>query len=234
MRQDGLFSFETIGKPSWRWTVLKEVKSLCSGIRYFIALRTFGCFTASVNAMAGNLPRKFVTLLQVTKISLCLGSVRCRDCMGFFFEPGLKTTDQDVENRDEDQIQERGRDHTSEDGCADRPAADPACALGQDEREYSEDKRQRGHQNRPQPDERRLHGGLHDAGAFLAELLGEFHNQNGILTGKTDQHDEADLAVHVVILTAKRLSSNRAQQCHRHSQQHNKRKRKAFVLRGER
>ena len=64
------------------------------------------------------------------------------------------------------------------------------------------------HQNGAQADARRLNRRVHDRHPALPQLLREFDNQNGILARKPDQHDESDLAVHVVLQAAQRLRSS--------------------------
>src|SRR3984957_1325678 len=154
--------------------------------------------------------------------------------MSFFFETRLQPAHHNVKHGNKNQIQERGRNHAAEDGSAYRPAADAARAFGHDQRQHAQDEGKRGHQNRAQADTGGFDGGVDNAAALFAQLLREFDNQDGILARKANEHDQADLAVDVVLLTAQRLRADGAQQRGRNCEQHDKRKRKAFVLRGER
>ena len=67
-----------------------------------------------------------------------------------------------------------------------------------------------------------------------AQLLGELDDQDGVLRRKTDQHDQADLAVDVVGKPAHPLRAERAQHRERHAQQDDERQHQAFVLGRER
>ena len=76
-----------------------------------------------------------------------------------------------------------------------------------------------------------LHGGIGDGHAFFAQLFGEFDDQDGVLAGKADEHDQADLAVDVVFLAADGLGADGAENRQRNGQQDDEGQRKAFVLR---
>ncbi len=86
----------------------------------------------------------------------------------------------------------------------------------------------------PQANARGFDRGIHDRKPALAQLFGELHNQNRILAGEADEHHQTDLAINVILQSAQRNRSERAQQRHRHRQQHDERQREALVLRGER
>ena len=62
-------------------------------------------------------------------------------------------------------------------------------------------------------------GGVEDAEAFFAQLLGELDDQDRVLAGEADQHDQADLAVDVVFLAAQSLRADGAEQRHRNGEQ---------------
>ena len=57
----------------------------------------------------------------------------------------------------------------------------------------AEDERRRGHDDRPQAELAGRQGGLASRRAFLALVLGELHDEDGILAGQPHQHHEADL-----------------------------------------
>ena len=105
---------------------------------------------------------------------------------------------------------------------------------GKHERQHAEDERQRGHQDRPEPDARRLERGIDDREPFAAQLLGELDDQDRVLRGQADEHDEADLAVHVVLQPAQALRADAAEHGERHAQQDDERQHQALVLRRER
>ena len=78
------------------------------------------------------------------------------------------------------------------------------------ERQHAEDERQRGHQDRPQPDARRLDRRLDDRQPAVPQLLGELDDQDRVLRRQADQHDQADLAVDVVRQPAHPLRADSA------------------------
>ena len=90
-----------------------------------------------------------------------------------------------------------------------------AGALRGDERQHAEDERERGHQNRTEPDPRGFDRGLRNRQPALAQLLGEFDDQDRVLGGKADQHDQADLTVDVVGQAAQALRADGAEHRHR-------------------
>ena len=74
---------------------------------------------------------------------------------------------------------------------------------------HAEDEGEGGHQDRPQPRARRLDGGLEAVGALLLGLAGELDDQDGVLGGQADQHDEADLRQDVVVHAAQQQAADR-------------------------
>src|SRR5437762_6322152 len=64
--------------------------------------------------------------------------------------------DDNIENRNEGEVQERRRDHAAGDGGADRVARFAPGAARHDERHHAEYERERGHQNGPEADARRF------------------------------------------------------------------------------
>src|SRR6185312_1781091 len=69
--------------------------------------------------------------------------------------------------------------------------------------------------------------------AATAELLGEFDDQDGVLGGEADEHDQADLTVDVVFEAAQRLRAQPAEHGYRHAQHDDEGQYPAFVLGGE-
>ena len=69
--------------------------------------------------------------------------------------------------------------------------------LGDHQGHEAGDEREAGHHHRPETQARALDRGLDDRLAVLALLLGELDDQDGVLGGERDQHDQADLAVDV-------------------------------------
>ena len=83
------------------------------------------------------------------------------------------------------------------------------------------------------PQVRGFDRGIEAVAAAVLELLGEFDDQNGVLGGKADEHDKADLGEDVVVLPAQHDAEDRGDQTHRHDHDDRKRQRQAFELRGE-
>ena len=57
----------------------------------------------------------------------------------------------------------------------------------------------------------RLDGGLHGTASLLAQLLGELHDEDGVLASQPHQHDESHLAEDVVGQPAHHLQPQGAQ-----------------------
>ena len=74
-------------------------------------------------------------------------------------------------------------------------------------------------------------GGLEPIAALLVQLLGEFDDQDRVLGGKADQHDESHLRENVVLLPAQQHADDRRHQAHRNDQDDGERQREAFELR---
>ena len=98
-------------------------------------------------------------------------------------------------------------------------------------RHDAENERERRHENRPQPDARGLDRRIEDRHALLAQLLGELDDQNRVLGGQADEHDEPDLTEHVVGKPSQQLRGQRAKHRERHAQQDDERQDPALVLR---
>src|SRR5688500_18502462 len=103
-----------------------------------------------------------------------------------------------IQDRNEDDGQERRREHAARDGGADGIARGRTGARRVGQREHAEDERERRHQNRPQADARSLDRGVDDGVPFLPQMLRELDDQNRVLRGEADEHDQADLAEDVV------------------------------------
>ena len=66
---------------------------------------------------------------------------------------------------------------------------------------------------------------------FLAPTLGELDDQNRVLGGKADQHDETDLRIDVGLQAAHEERQERTEQRQRYREQHHERHRPALILR---
>ena len=68
----------------------------------------------------------------------------------------------------------------------------------------------------------------------MSQLLGEFDDQDRVLGGEADQHDQPDLAVDVVGKSAQPLRPERPEHRQRHAEQHDEGQHQALVLRRQR
>ena len=142
--------------------------------------------------------------------------------------------DDDVQHRNEDDVQESGHHHPAGHRRADRMPGFLSRTGGKDERKHAENKRQGRHQDRTQTNAGRLDGGIEDRQAALAELFGELHDQNGVLRSQPNQHDESDLAIHVVRQSADPLRRQCPQDRERNAEQYDEGQHETFILRRER
>ena len=85
----------------------------------------------------------------------------------------------------------------------------------------------------PEPDAGSGERGFFDALAVFVFVLGELDDQDGVFGGQPDQHDQADLSVHVILKVAQHQEKVGAEDRDRSSEQHAERKRPAFILGGE-
>src|SRR5580692_5246118 len=136
-----------------------------------------------------------------------------------------------VQHRDKEKIQHSRHDHAAEDSCTHRMTSIFAGSRGQHQGYNTQNKRERCHDDRAKTNRCRLHRRLYKRNPASAQLLGELHDQNCVFAGEPDQHDESDLAEHVVLQTANPLRPQGSEQSHRNGQQHDERQHEAFILR---
>ena len=87
-----------------------------------------------------------------------------------------------------------------------KTAVPSACRIsapgprGDHQRHHAEDEGEGGHQDRPQPQSAGLdHGGDRSPRPSLFRLARELDDQDGVLGGEADQHDEPDLGEDIVV-----------------------------------
>src|SRR5688572_18965049 len=100
-----------------------------------------------------------------------------------------------VQDRDEDDVEERREEHSARHRRADRMASFLPGATGEHQRHDAQDEGEGRHQDRPQPDAGRLDRRFDYGESLLAKLLGELDDQDRVLRRQADQHDEPDLAI---------------------------------------
>ena len=79
------------------------------------------------------------------------------------------------------------------------------------ERDAAEDEGEGGHDDRPQTQARAFERGFHEWLAAFVFELGELDDQDGVLRRETDEHDEADLRVDVVLHSPRPKRGERAE-----------------------
>ena len=78
-----------------------------------------------------------------------------------------------------------------------------------------------------------MDGGVHDRHAFFMLHLGKFDDEDGIFGGQSDQHDDANLSVNIVVKAAHQQADVGAQYHQRRGQKHAEGQRPTLVLRGQ-
>ena len=101
------------------------------------------------------------------------------------------------------------------------------------QRQHAECECERRHNDRSQALLAREDRRFHDRFAFLAELHGGGHAQHRVFRAEADQHQKADLEVHVVLETAHPIRQQRAENAERHCGHHCAGQRPRLVLRRE-
>ena len=86
-----------------------------------------------------------------------------------------------------------GGKHATYYGSAHDLTSDGACAGSSPQRDAAKDERERGHENWTEAEARAFESRIHERFAFFEFLLGEFNDENGVLGGEADQHDQTDL-----------------------------------------
>src|SRR5450755_2040491 len=110
-----------------------------------------------------------------------------------------------VEYRDKNEGEGGGGEHAAANGGADGDAAGASRALSQDQRKNSQNKSERSHEDGAEADARGFDRGIDDRAALSAKLLSKFDDQDGVFARQADEHDQTDLAVHIVLQSAQSL-----------------------------
>ncbi len=145
--------------------------------------------------------------------------------------PSLSAIEEVEKQRHVQHRERRLADHPADDAGADRvPRVGPG-AHRERERQTAEREGERGHDDRTQP---LLAGELrrfHDRLALVTELDRRGDAQHRVLGAESDQHQQADLEVDVVLESAQPVGNERAENAERHRAHHCTRQRPRFVLR---
>ena len=103
-----------------------------------------------------------------------------------------------VGDRNQEDRNETRRQHPTQDGNTEQDSAVRPRSRGEDERDDAEDKRERRHQNRAQPQAGGGESRLRDSLALFIFHLRELHDEDRVLGRQADQHDQADLGKDIV------------------------------------
>ena len=144
-----------------------------------------------------------------------------------------KSLDDIKRYRDQKNRDARCGDHSADDGRAKHAPGDGAGAAGKPKRQTSEDKCERSHEDRSQAQTRALKRGVDEWFAFFVFVLGEFDDKDRVFSGQSDEHDETDLRVDVVLHPAQPKRRERAEHRDRRAEQHTEWQRPAFVQRSQ-
>ena len=102
----------------------------------------------------------------------------------------------------EDESDGGGQEHAADDDGAEDAAGSRAGAGGDPQRQAAEDEGESGHHDGAEAQAGRIQRGFADALAALVVGLRELDDQDGVLRGEADQHDEADGGKDVVLKRA--------------------------------
>src|SRR5439155_23461266 len=136
-------------------------------------------------------------------------------------------------DRDDEDGDERRRQHPPDDGRAQNPSGVGAGALRDHERKDPEDEGERGHEDGAQADTGPGQRGIDERGAALEFFLGELDDQDGVLGGQADHHHQADLREYVQLVPAEPQRAHGAQDGDGRAEQDAERQRPALVLGGQ-
>src|SRR5579863_8004575 len=97
----------------------------------------------------------------------------------------------------EEDSDKAGGKHSADHSSAHDLTGDGTGARGSPERNASQDKGKRSHQDRPKAEPGAFQSGVGERLALFGLLLGELDNQNGVFGGEANEHDQADLRVNI-------------------------------------
>src|SRR5262249_43452960 len=193
------------------------------GVRRFSPSATTGLLSAAAGP-----PRRSVGSPGGARGSLglrcdLLGGCTAIDC----------AADHLVEDRGEEQPEDRDAEHPAEHRDAECEAHLGPGAGRRDQGDDAEDEGERRHDDRPQPGATGLDDRLVARLPLFLELLGELHDQDGVLGGEADQYDQTDLREDVVVRANRPDTGDGGQEAHGHDQDDGARQRPALVLAGQ-
>ncbi len=150
--------------------------------------------------------------------------------LGESLGPGRQEHEQDRRDVNADK---RFGQHAAANGRTDRVPADRSRAGCDDQRQNTQDERERGHHDRSQTQTPRFVGRLDDFFAVPSPFDGKFRDQNCVLRRESDHQNEADLRVDVYVDSPKGDGEQGAADAERNGHQDNDRRGPTFVLRSQ-
>src|SRR5580704_16696753 len=144
-----------------------------------------------------------------------------------------ETLERRVQHGYQEDADRAGGDHAAEHGGSHGAAADLGGARCDDQRSEAENEGDRRHHDGAEPRLSAQYRGLVDVHAGLALLLGELHDQDAILGGERDQHDQTDLTVKVEAESGHLDCDERSEHANDDGQQDRNRDRPALVQRDQ-
>src|SRR6185437_1216215 len=148
-------------------------------------------------------------------------------------EPMRDVLDDREADGDEKDSEEGGEDHAADDDCAEDLAGDAAGAGGDPKRNAAEDEGKGRHDDGTEAETGGAECGVGDGLALFVVADGELDDEDGVLRGKADEHDEADGGEDVVFKRAHGEGEVGAEDGDGRGEQDAEGKRPAFVERGE-
>src|SRR5262245_12146343 len=142
--------------------------------------------------------------------------------------------DRDKENRDD-----AGGKHAAEHGQTEEDSSMCSGSRSEHERHDAEDECEGRHEDRPEPHLGCSQGGVHDGLSFLKLNFRKLDDEDRVLGGQSNQHDQANLSEHVVLtrLRSHKLEkpqgTERAEDSDRRDKKNAEGQGPAFILRSE-
>ena len=134
------------------------------------------------------------------------------------------------EHRGDEEDPDQGRhQHPADHHGAELAPGDRAAARREPERDTAEDERERGHQDRPEPELGAPDRRVVNRPALPPLAARELDDQDRVLRGEPDQHHHPDLAEHVGRVPAQEQPEERADDRDRGGEEHAPRQRPALV-----
>src|SRR5690606_2667888 len=117
--------------------------------------------------------------------------------------------------------------------CADRVITSGSYSPGEHQGQQTDNKRKGSHQDWSQPHPCSFNCRVQNAVSSPSSLQTEFHNQNGVFSQQTQQHDQGNLEVDIGIQCSKLHGHISPHNTYRQRKQHGKWNHITFILRSQ-